>query len=192
MRQQQWCGLTAKMGSVLAAVFSIISTNLYVIFEEKNIKNSSCTKISPQNSTIKYKMILYNSCWISKLLIFSSTITIIVSISLLYSVYTQKYRGLLLYAIWIPLFEILSMIFQALTDTNSTIVEVRVIRWFGLVTRVLVHCFWLFFVITYAHRIYKNQSQSNLLAFNRRNSMGSGEFPRRKSKITSFSHRYNE
>ncbi|XP_037699631.1 transmembrane protein 217-like isoform X2 [Choloepus didactylus] len=192
MRQQQWCGMTAKTGSVLSAVFSIISTDLYITFEEKQIKNGTCTSISPQNYTVTYKMTPRPSCWSLKILVISSIITLIVSFFLLYSVYAQKYKGLVIYAIWIPLFEFISIIIQVVTNNDSSIIEVRVMRWFGLVTRVLLHCFWMFFVITYAHSIYKSQSQGNILTYNRRISMGSGEFPRRKSKITSFSHHYNE
>ncbi|XP_005603921.1 transmembrane protein 217 [Equus caballus] len=192
MRQQHWWGMTAKMGTVLSGVFTIVATDMYLIFEQKHLRSSNCTEI---NTRPKSNIMLINQfiiCWSFNIVFFLSSITIMVSCLLLYSIYAQMYRGLVIYAIWILFYEIASIVIQFFTDNDSSIAEVRFIRWFGLVSRVFMHCFWLFFVITYAHIIYKSQSQGNIISYKRRISAGSGEFPQQRSKIINFTRHYNE
>ncbi|XP_008261074.2 transmembrane protein 217 isoform X1 [Oryctolagus cuniculus] len=187
----RWCGMTAKMGTVLSGVFTIMATKMYLIFEEKHLGNHNCLKTGPQDSADDAinEFIICHS-W--KIVFYLSAFTILVSVFLLYSVYIQLYRGLMTYVIWILFYETVNIIIQVLTNTDLSPTEVRVLRWFGLVSRAFMHCFWVFYVIAYAHIIYKTQSQGNILYYNRRISMGGGEAPRRKSKIISFIHHYKD
>ncbi|XP_057554173.1 transmembrane protein 217 [Hippopotamus amphibius kiboko] len=188
MRRQHWCGMTAKMGSVLSGVFTIVAIDLYLIFEQKYLRRSNCTEHTPQTKSTSILIKQFITCWSLTIVFFLSFLTIIISCLLMYSVYAQMYKGLVVYIIWIFFYETVNIVIQALTNDNSSTGEVRVMRWFGLVSRILMHCFWVFFVITCAYTIYKNQSQGNIISYNRRTSTDSGDVPWRKSKIIHFSH----
>ncbi|XP_062954544.1 transmembrane protein 217 [Cynocephalus volans] len=192
MKPQHWCGMTAKMGTMLSGVFTILATIMYFIFEQKYLRNSNCTDMNIHSWGTNGMMDQDGSCWILNVILFHSFITITISCFLLYSAYAQIYRGLVAYTIWIFFYETINIIIQIITYDKVKIAEVRVMRWFGLVSRVLMHCFWMFFVITYACIIYKNKIQGNIISCNRRISMGSGDSPWRRSKITSFVQHYKE
>ncbi|XP_006734070.1 transmembrane protein 217-like [Leptonychotes weddellii] len=191
MREQHWFGMTARMGTVLSGVFTIMATNMYLIFEQKYIKSSDCTEnyVQTKSAGVLVKQLII--CWTSNVVFFLSFITIIISCFLLYSVYAQIYQGLVIYIIWIIFHEIVNIVVQILTNNDSVIEEVRVVRWFGLLSRIFMHCFWMFYIISYAHMIYKSQSQGNIISYNRRISTGNGEFPRRKSKIINSTRHYS-
>ncbi|XP_021540319.1 transmembrane protein 217 [Mirounga angustirostris] len=191
MREQHWFGMTARMGTALSGVFTIMATNMYLIFEQKYIKSSDCTEnyVQTKSAGVLVKQLII--CWTSSVVFFLSFITIIISCFLLYSVYAQIYQGLVIYIIWIIFHEIVNIVVQILTNNDSVIEEVRVVRWFGLLSRIFMHCFWMFYIISYAHMIYKSQSQGNIISYNRRISTGNGEFPRRKSKIINSTRHYS-
>ncbi|KAF6116619.1 hypothetical protein HJG60_019126 [Phyllostomus discolor] len=192
MKQKRWCGMTAKTGTVLSGVFTIIATYMYLIFEHKHMRSSDCTEINLSAKSVNILISQFIACWSWNIVLFLSCITFIISCLLLYSVYAQKHRGLVLYLIWIFFYEAINIVVQILTNNNTNIGEVKVMRWFGLVSRISLHCFWMFFVMTYAQIIYKSKSQGNIISYNIRTSMGNRDFPRRKSKIISLSRHYNE
>nr|XP_010332405.1 transmembrane protein 217 isoform X1 [Saimiri boliviensis boliviensis] len=171
MKQQRWCGMTAKMGSVLSGVFTILAVDMYLIFEQKYLGNGNCTEIAPKYKGSSDIINNFITCWSWKIVLFLSFITIFISCFLLYSVYAQIFRGLVIYIVWIFFYEAVNVAIQILTNIDLSIEEVRVMRWFGLVCRTLLHCFWMFFVITYAHITYKNQSQGSIISYKRRISM---------------------
>uniref|UniRef100_A0A8C6B9J4 Transmembrane protein 217 n=1 Tax=Monodon monoceros TaxID=40151 RepID=A0A8C6B9J4_MONMO len=185
MRRQHWCGMTAKMGSMLSGVFTIMAIDLYLIFEQKYLRRSNCTELIPQTESTSTLIKQFMICWSLAIVFFLSFITVVICSLLLYSVYARMYKGLVIYTIWISFYEAVNVVVQTLTNDDSNIREVRIMRWFGLVARILVHCFWMYFVITYAYMIYKNQSQGNIISYNRRMSIGS-EFPRSSFLILSL------
>ncbi|OWK13073.1 TMEM217 [Cervus elaphus hippelaphus] len=184
--------MTARMGSLLSGVFTITAVDLYLIFEQKYLRRNNCTEHASQIKSASILIKLFIICWSLTIVFFLSFITILVSCLLLYSVYAHVYRGLVIYIVWIFFYETVNIVVQCLTNDDSSVGEVRVMRWFGLVSRICMHCFWMFFVITYAYMIYKNKNQGNIISYNRRISSSSGDFPRRKSKILNFSRRYSE
>ncbi|XP_074190035.1 transmembrane protein 217 [Rhinolophus sinicus] len=200
MRQKHWCGMTAKPGTVLAGVFTIVATDTYVIFEQKPLRSSNSTEVNQWNRSVILLIRKFLICWSLNIVLFLSCITLgcspcitsIISCLLIYSVHAQMCRGLVIYVIWIFFYETVNIVLQILTNNDTSIGEVRVMRWFGLVSRVFMHCFWMFSVTTYAHIIYKSKAQGNIIFYNRRISAGSREFPRRKSKIINFTCHYNE
>uniref|UniRef100_A0A673T7E6 Transmembrane protein 217 n=1 Tax=Suricata suricatta TaxID=37032 RepID=A0A673T7E6_SURSU len=165
MRQQHWLGMTAKMGTVLSGVFTIMATNMCLIFEHRYLRNN-CTDNSLQNNSASVLISHFIICWAFNIVFFLSFITLIISCFLLYSVYAQIYRGLVTYMIWISFYEAVNITVQIFTNNASVIEEVRVVRWFGLMSRIFMHCFWIFYVISYAHIIYKSQS-GNIISYNR-------------------------
>ncbi|XP_074190032.1 transmembrane protein 217-like [Rhinolophus sinicus] len=192
MRQKHWCGMTAKTGTVLAGVFTIVATDMYLIFEQNPLRSSNCTEVDQWNKSVILLIRQFLICWSLNIVLFLSCITTIISCLLISSVHAQMCRGLVIYTIWIFFLETVNIVLQILTDSDTSIGEVRVMRWFGLVSRIFMHCFWMFFVITYAHIIYRSKAQGNIIFYNRRISAGNREFPWQKSKIINFTHHYNE
>ncbi|XP_037002083.1 transmembrane protein 217 [Artibeus jamaicensis] len=192
MKQKRWCGMTAKTGTVLSGVFTVIATYMYLIFEQKHMRSNDCTEINQSVQNVNTLISQFIVCWSWSIVLFLSCITFVICGLLLYSVYAQRHRGLVLYIIWILFYEAINIVVQLLTNSGTSITEVRVMRWFGLVSRISMHCFWAFFVMTYAQIIYKSKSQGNSISYNVRRSIGDRDFPRRKSKISSLSRHYNE
>lgn len=189
MKHQTWCGLTAKMGTVLSGVFSIMATHMHLIFERKHLGNSNCTdNLQMQDINMLSRFFI---CWSFRITVFTSFVTTVVSFFLLYSVYAKIYEGLMSYTGWIITYEFTNLAVQIFTDEFSTAL-VRAMRWFGWVSRASLHCFWLYFVVTYAQVIYQSKKQGNIISYHRRISLGSGDTPRRKSKIINFIHHYGD
>ncbi|XP_007937650.1 transmembrane protein 217-like [Orycteropus afer afer] len=190
MREQYWCGMTAKMGTVLSGVFTIIATDMYLIFEGKHLQSDTCAETQQRMQDMEQIISQYVVCWGFRIVIIMSTITIVISFFLLYSVYAQMFRGIMIYIIWILFYEAVNIIIQVFTNSNSRVQVVRVMRWFGLVSRVFMHCFWMFFVISYMHILYRNKSQDNIHTYKRHFSVNNRKFLWNKSKIIDFSHHY--
>ncbi|XP_019490478.1 PREDICTED: transmembrane protein 217-like, partial [Hipposideros armiger] len=125
MRQKHWCGMTAKTGTMLSRVFTIVATYMYLIFEQKHLRSSNCTEMNQwnKNVTILIKQLII--CWSLNIVFFLSFITIIISCLLIYSVYAQICRGLVVYIIWIFFYETINIVVQVLTNNNTGIAEVR-------------------------------------------------------------------
>nr|XP_036859800.1 transmembrane protein 217 [Manis javanica] len=194
MKQQHWCGMTPRTGTVLSGVFTIMATDMYLIFEQKYIRSGNCSVINATDEGGSAPINQLFICWSWNIVLFLSsiTITIIISCFLLYSVYAQVYQGLVIYIFWILFYEAMNIVLQILTNGNSSIREVRITRWFGLVSRILMHCFWILFVITNAYIIYKSQSQGKRISYNRRISTCKEEFLLRKQKIIRSTRHYHE
>ncbi|XP_005084988.2 transmembrane protein 217 isoform X1 [Mesocricetus auratus] len=188
MKQQNWCGLTAKMGTVLSGVFSIMATHMHLIFERRHLGDGNCTdSLQSQDISVVSHFII---CWSFKIVLCASLITMAVSCFLLYSVYAQIYGGLMVYTIWIFTYESTNLAIQIFTDDFS-VALVRAMRWFGWVSRASLHSFCLYFVVSHAQIIYQSKKQGNILTYHRRLSLGIGDTPRQKSKIISFIHQSN-
>ncbi|XP_007517894.1 transmembrane protein 217 [Erinaceus europaeus] len=190
MKQKRWCGMTAKIGSVLAGFFSLMATKMYLIFEVKYLGKGNATDTPPNgtNSLINQFIAL----WSLEIVLFQSCVTIVISCFLIYSVYAQIYMGVMLYITWIPLFEVTNIVVQVHTTANCRLNEVRAMRWFGLISRIFFHCFWMFFTIQEAHIIYKLRSKGNIISYRRRISATNEEYSRRLSKINNYHRRCND
>ncbi|KAM5245941.1 transmembrane protein 217-like [Ctenodactylus gundi] len=170
MNYQDWCGMTAQTGSVLSGAFTILATCMYLIFEHKQLKKGSCTEISllPSTTDLLKQFII---CWAFTIILFLSVITIIISGYLIYSVYAKIHKGLVIYVIWIIFYEIMNIVVQVLTN-HFSVKEARVMRWFGLVSRIFMHCFCMYFIISYAYIKNQSQQRANILFYRRPVSVG--------------------
>ncbi|XP_036024346.1 transmembrane protein 217 [Onychomys torridus] len=189
MKQQRWYWMSAKTGTVLSGVFSIMATHMHLIFERRHLGVSNCTDIHHGQGINMVGHFFV--CWSLRIVILLSIVTMAVSCFLLYSVYAQIYGGLMSYTIWIFTYESITLAIQILTDELS-VALVRAMRWFGWVTRASLHSFCLYFVVSHAQIIYQSKKQGNILSYHRRVSMGSRDTTRRKSKILNFIPHYND
>lgn len=101
MKQKRWCGMTAKIGTVLSGVFTIVATNMYLIFEQKYLRSSNCADFNPQSKSTNILINHFFICWSFSIVLFLSCITIIISCLLIYSVYAKICRSMVIYIIWI-------------------------------------------------------------------------------------------
>ncbi|KAL2791763.1 transmembrane protein 217 isoform 5, partial [Daubentonia madagascariensis] len=122
MKQQHWCGMTAKMGTVLSGVFTIMVTNMYLIFEQQYLGHGNCTEIKLRDRSTSHIINDYITCWSWNIVLFLSLITIIISCFLLYSVYTQVFKGLVTYIIWILFYETANIVIQIITNNDVRVI----------------------------------------------------------------------
>ncbi|XP_013372498.1 PREDICTED: transmembrane protein 217 [Chinchilla lanigera] len=169
VKEARWYGMTARRGTVLAGSFSIMVTHLYLIFERKHLALVNCTEPALASRGIQDVFSRFIICWSLAIMVLLALVTLAVSTFLLYSVYAQVYRGLLLYIFWITCFEAVNLAVQILTDSFSS-GAIRAMRWFCFLSRTVTHCFWLSFVVTYARLSYKSQQQGDILSYRRRGS----------------------
>ncbi|XP_074120822.1 transmembrane protein 217, partial [Sminthopsis crassicaudata] len=168
IKMRHWFAMNAQLGTFLSGVFTIFATNMYVVFEEKHMVKLNCTE---QNGEDNINVINdFIICWSYKITLCLSLITVLISCFLLYSVHAQIYKGMVIYVIWIIFYEAVNSLLQILTNkpNDKSPSEVKFLRWFGLISRIFMHAFWLFFVITYAHRVYKKQVQTNIASYTSR------------------------
>ncbi|EHB05928.1 Transmembrane protein 217 [Heterocephalus glaber] len=177
-REQRWCGITARRGTVLAGAFSIMATHLHLIFEWRHLAWGDCPDTSQASESSGDVVRRFVTCWSLAIVLLLSVVTMAASGLLLYSVYAQVHRGLLLYVSWIVFYEAANLAVQILSTGTST-GAVRVLRWFGLVARACMHYFWLWFVITYARLSYKNQPRGDILAYSRPGSAATRKLQRK-------------
>lgn len=121
MRQKHWCGMTAKTGTVLAGVFTIVATDMYLIFEHKPLRSSNCTEVDQWNESVITLISQFIICWSLNIVLFLSCITTIISCLLIYSVYAQMCRGLVIYITWIFFYETVNIVLQILTNNDTSI-----------------------------------------------------------------------
>ncbi|XP_036624263.1 transmembrane protein 217-like [Trichosurus vulpecula] len=166
MEKQNWFGLNAQLGTFLSGVFTIFVTAMYVVFEEKYMRNPNCSTENKLGETVNDYII----CWSYSITFCLSIVTILISCLLLYSVYAKVYQGMVIYVIWIIFYEAVNTLLQSLTNSTRYVIprEVRFLRWFGLISCIFMHGFWMFFVIKYAHIVYRNQMQSKVISYSRR------------------------
>ncbi|XP_028925237.1 transmembrane protein 217 isoform X1 [Ornithorhynchus anatinus] len=132
MNQRHWCGLTAKLGTFLAGIFTILVTDMFLIFEKRHMKGSTnCSHIQEESPTVNHWMI----CRSFSFSIFLAIITVFICCFLLYSVFAQFYIGMVTYVVWIIFYEASNLLLQILTNRpgdNTLIEEMVWARWCGL------------------------------------------------------------
>lgn len=121
MREKHWCGMTTKTGTVLAGVFTIVATDMYLIFEQKPLRSSNCTEVNQWNESVILLICQFLICWSLNIALFLSCITTIISCLLISSVHAQMCRGLVIYTIWIFFYETVNIVLQILTDNDTSI-----------------------------------------------------------------------
>ncbi|XP_038605640.1 transmembrane protein 217 [Tachyglossus aculeatus] len=133
MNQRHWCGLTAKLGTFLAGIFTILVIDMYLIFERRHMEGSTnCSShVHEESHTINHWMI----CRSFSLSVFLAIITVFICCFLLYSVFAQFYIGMVTYVIWIVFYEASNLLLQILTNRpggNTLIEEMARPHWCGL------------------------------------------------------------
>ncbi|XP_058034365.1 transmembrane protein 217 [Ahaetulla prasina] len=140
------CGITPRAGSVVAGVYMILMTNMYLIFEFRHLSLASI-----ELSKIKVKgltwIILY--CYYTAIVL--AFITYPICFYYLYCIYKKKTIGFYVYFSWIIFYDVVNIVIVILTSQigHLSTFSISPLEWFGLAVRIPVDCFWLCFIITY-------------------------------------------
>ncbi|XP_068929818.1 putative transmembrane protein 217B [Petaurus breviceps papuanus] len=158
MLWQQKCKMSPKKGSFMAGIFSIFFTIQSLILD-LNQKFSFGT--DPNKFNI-YKeihgVILWTFRHKNNIIIFLSITTLLASCFLLYSVCMELYLGIFFYTLWIIISEIIyfSLVLVMSQVIQPPFLEIKYYLWICQISHMLLHAFWLPFVITYGYHLFKS------------------------------------
>ncbi|XP_074833824.1 transmembrane protein 217 [Carettochelys insculpta] len=174
-----FCGMSPKEGATVAAVYMILVTNMYLIFEFGHLDQAvnDMEKIKAfNNMTNMGKMLPY--CYYTAITL--AIMSYPVCVLLIYSVHKQLYRGMFIYVAWIIFYDLANCLLVALAYqiSKEAWFSLSPLEWFGLATRIPMDGFWLSFVITYALLIVESKGQGRLSMRLRRLSRNVSEPPR--------------
>ncbi|CAM5170862.1 unnamed protein product [Eretmochelys imbricata] len=173
-----FCGMTPKAGAIVAAVYMILVTNMYLIFEFGHFERAmtDMAQIKPFNMTKLGKMLPY--CYYTAITL--AIMTYPVCVFLIYSVHKRHYRGLFAYVAWITFYDLANCFVVALAYqvSKEAWFSLSPLEWFGLATRIPMDCFWLSFIVTYALLIIDSKGKGRLSLRLRRISKNVSEPPK--------------
>ncbi|XP_034978177.1 transmembrane protein 217 [Zootoca vivipara] len=170
------CGVSPKAGSLLAGVYMILMTNMYLIFEEGHLNRT-------QTLLKQYQIKHYSteSMWIVPYYYYTAIALAIITYPIcfyfLYSIQWRNTVGLFIYIVWIFFYDLANIVLVVLT-ANSLPFSISDLEWFGLATRIPTDCFWLLFIITYFLMIIEGRSTGRMSLKTRRISRRVSEPPR--------------
>ncbi|XP_051900713.1 transmembrane protein 217-like [Pristis pectinata] len=150
------CGLSAKEGTIVAGMFTLITSTLHIIFESGNLRfyNTvvNLTSSEAVNSAFFKTLDLY--CYMSIGLISAGIIAVFV---LFLSVWKELFWGVGGYIIWIFLYEIAHISLLVLSLPNSAYFpkSMYALECTGLVLRILMQTYWLFFLTRHMMELYR-------------------------------------
>ncbi|XP_006135797.1 transmembrane protein 217 [Pelodiscus sinensis] len=174
-----FCGMSPKAGATVAAVYMILVTNMYLIFEVGHFQRAmlEMEKIKPfNNMTSMGKMLPY--CYYTAFML--AVMTYPVCILLLYSVHKRHCMGMFAYVAWITFYDLTNCLLVALLYqiSKEAWFSLSPLEWFGLGTRIPTDCFWLSFVVTHALLLSESKGQGRMSLRPRRVSRNVSEPPR--------------
>ncbi|KAM7169413.1 transmembrane protein 217-like [Macrochelys suwanniensis] len=173
-----FCGMTPKAGATVAAVYMILVTNMYLIFEVGHLERAmtDMAQIKPFNMTNWGKMLPYYYYTAITL----AVMTYPASVFLIYSIQKRHYMGMFAYVAWITFYDLANCLIVALTYrvSKEAWFSLSPLEWFGLATRIPMDCFWLSFIVTHALMIIESKGQGRLSLRPRRISRNVSEPPR--------------
>ncbi|XP_032074287.1 transmembrane protein 217 [Thamnophis elegans] len=165
------CGITPRSGSIVAGVYMILMTNMYLIFEFRHLSLAlaELAKFKMKGLT---RIIPY--CYYTAIVL--AFITYPVCFYYLYCIYKRKTIGLYIYFFWIIVYDAANIVIVVLTSQIAF--SISPLEWFGLASRIPVDCFWLCFIITYASLLFQRKRAGRMSMRQRRTSRYISEPPK--------------
>ncbi|XP_008150250.1 putative transmembrane protein 217B [Eptesicus fuscus] len=146
-----------KLFSLLVGIFSILNTIQFLIFDLNEL-----TFIGYEDRFSVYMDGSVIATWVltnkKNISISLSTITILVSAFLLYSIHLNVYQGLLCYALWIISYELTSFSMVLLLNAiiKEQFKELGYVHLVFQISRMLLHFFCLPFIIKHTYNLYRD------------------------------------
>lgn len=149
--------MSDKLFSLLVGIFSILNTIQFLIFDLNEL-----TFIGYEDRFSVYTDGSVIATWVltnkKNISISLSTITILVSAFLLYSIHLNVYQGLLCYALWIVSYELTSFSMVLLLNgiIKEQFKELGYVHLVFQISRMLLHFFCLPFIIKHTYILYRD------------------------------------
>ncbi|XP_078389847.1 transmembrane protein 217-like [Cetorhinus maximus] len=152
MKQKRWCGLNAKEGTIMAGLFMMMVSIMQLIFDVGNFRylKPPFTSDSTNNRGSSLQIFTIGSTVLTCL-------TIVAVILLFLAIWKEIFWGVAGYITWIFLNELSNICLMSflLPELDRLPKSMRALEWFGLITRLLSHIFWMMFVTSHAINLYK-------------------------------------
>ncbi|XP_061486384.1 transmembrane protein 217-like [Rhineura floridana] len=174
-----FCGIAPKTGSLLAGVYMILMTNMYLIFEAGHL-NRSLVQLQVYQAEHYSGGLMWVIPYCYYLAIALALVTYPVCIYFFYSIHKRHTVGMFVYIAWIIFYDLANVVLLILTSNaaKTAMFSLSVLEWFGLATRIPTDCFWLCFIITYVLMIFEGRSTGRMSLKSRRISRHVAEPPR--------------
>ncbi|XP_077190436.1 transmembrane protein 217 [Paroedura picta] len=149
-----YCGMLPKTGSLVAGIYMILMTNMYIIFETAHLNRAKKHQHTGDNP------IIY--CYYSAVLL--ACLTYPICFLLIYSAWNRNTNGMIAYIVWIILYDIGNVTILIMTFLTGRNIQFSVhpLEWFGLACRLPVDCFWLSYIVIYTLMIFESRSKGRL------------------------------
>lgn len=146
--------MSAKTGSIVAGIYMILMTNMYIIFETAHLDRAKKYLRSSDDLIIYY--------YYAELLL--ASVTYPACFLLIYSVWNRNTSGMIAYVVWMIVYELANTAILILTSSAAryTPFSVHPLEWFGLTCRIPVNGFWLSYVIIYTMMIIESRGKGRM------------------------------
>ncbi|XP_053101188.1 transmembrane protein 217 [Hemicordylus capensis] len=158
-----FCGMLPKTGAVVAGLYMITMTNMYLIFETGHLNRSlTLSKKAMVKGTTTSLLWVLPSCYYAAIGL--AVVTYPICIYYIYSVIKRNIMGICVYIAWIIFYDLANCVIIVLTAKAAHQAKFKIspLEWFGLATRIPTDCFWLSFTVTYAILIMESQSTGRM------------------------------
>ncbi|XP_072113335.1 transmembrane protein 217-like [Mobula birostris] len=150
------CGLSAKEGTIVAGMFTLITSTIHLIFESGNLRYyialTNLTSSEVDGSAFIMSFELY--CYITMGLIGAGIFAVFI---LFLCIWKKIFWGVAGYIVWIFLYEIghICLLVVSFPNHKNLIKTMYVLECFGLVFRILLQIYWLFFLTRHMVELYR-------------------------------------
>ncbi|XP_063095034.1 putative transmembrane protein 217B [Cavia porcellus] len=165
--------MEARTVTLMIGLFSVLNTVQFLIFDVHQLTHIGYEDKYSLYLDTKSELVRWLLRHRSKVLSVLSLVTIAVSCSLLYSVHQDSYKGLLLYALWLVVYELAT--FSLLLLTSGTVrPRFWVLKRLGLLlqgSRMVLHFVCLPSVLRHAYELFKSFKMVSKVGHRRRSSV---------------------
>ncbi|XP_059831201.1 transmembrane protein 217-like [Hypanus sabinus] len=149
------CGLSAKEGTIVAGMFTLIISTIHLIFESGNLRYYTVlSNFTSSEADLKAFLITFELyCYVTMGLIGASIFAVFV---LFLCIWKKIFWGVAGYIIWIFLYEIGHICLLVSFPNNENLIKnMYALECFGLVFRLLLQIYWLFFLTRHVMELYR-------------------------------------
>ena len=147
-----FCGMSPLQGSIAGGSYFLIEGLMQVVFEFGHLRAAK----EDMNTTVLLN--LPERCPpYYYLLLVMEILTLFLCLCLWGSIWAQKPMGILGFAVWLTLFDVVLVVVTSLLQEEKFakgLVPLSSLSWFGIACRFVGDSFWLSFVITHGLKTY--------------------------------------
>ncbi|XP_032872793.1 transmembrane protein 217 [Amblyraja radiata] len=152
------CGLSAKEGTIVAGLFTLVTSIMHLIFESGNLRLYKLTNYTSSNEKVSFYVTLHQFCLTSIGLV---TVGIFAVFALFLSIWKEVYWGIAGYIVWIVFFELgqMFLLIFFMPKHESFPKTMNAMESTGMVLRCIVEVYWIIFLTRYTLELYRFQQR---------------------------------